>query len=91
MSKPVSSTEIAVYNFLSEEYVRIPHFKEIKGCRIETTKNVLEILNLVEKKSLILTNYLVFPKQHVVPLCALVLHVCLSMYLPQSMHYTVFS
>ena len=72
-SKCVSSTENALYSFLSEEYERIPHFKEIQCCRVKTTMNVLEILNLDEKKSLILRNYLVFPKQHVVTLFALVL------------------
>ena len=56
-----------------------------------TTTNVLEILNVDEKKSLILRNYLLFPKEHVVTLCALVLHVFLSVYLPKRMHCTVFS
>ena len=79
VSELVSSTENALYNFLLEEYVRIPHFKEIQCCRVKTTTNVLEILNVDEKKSLILRNYLVFPKQQVVNLCAVVLHVCLSM------------
>ena len=91
MSKRVSSIENALYNFLSEEYVRIPHFKEIQCCRIKTTTNVLEILNLDEKKSLILLNYLVFPKKHIVLLCAFMLRICLSVYLPQRMHCTVFS
>ena len=62
MTKCVSFPENALYNFLSEEYVCIPPFKEIQGCRVKTTMNVLEILNLDEKKSLILRNYLVFPK-----------------------------
>ena len=77
VSELVSSTENALYNFLLEEYVRIPHFKEIQSFRVKTTTNVLEILNVDEKKSLILRNYLVFPKQQVVNLCAVVLHVCL--------------
>ena len=72
MSKRVSSTENALHNFLSEKYVRIPHFKEIQGCRVKTTTNVLEILNRDHKKSLIERFYPVFPKQHVVTLCALV-------------------
>ena len=91
MSKRVSSTQYALYNFLSEEYVGIPHFKEIQVCRVKTTTNVLELLNLDEKISLILRNYLVFPKQHVLTLHDLVLHVCLIMYLPQRKHSTVFS
>ena len=90
MSKPVSATEIALYNFLSEEYVRIPHFKKIQHCTVKTTTNVLEILNLDGMKSLILQNYLVFPKQHIVILCALVFPVCLSVYLTQRKHSTVF-
>ena len=53
MSKNVSSTENALYNFLSEEYVRIPHFKKIQGCRVKIATNVLEILNREHKKSLI--------------------------------------
>ena len=73
MSKSVSSTEKALYNFLLEEYVRIPHFKEIQCCIVKTTMNVLEILNLDEKKSLILRNYHVYPNKKVVTQCALVL------------------
>ena len=91
MCKCVSSTENALYSFFLEEYVRIPHLKEIQGCRVKTATNVLKILNLDEKKSLILRNYLVCPKQHVVTLCALVLRVCLSMYLPQRKYCTVVS
>ena len=91
MSKPVSATKIALYNFLSEEYVQIPHFKDIQGCRVKTTMNVLEIHNLDETKSLILQNYHVFPNQKGVTLCALVLGVCLSVYLPQRMHCKIFS
>ena len=91
MSKRVSSTENALHIFLLELYVRIPHFKEIECCRVKTTMNVLEILNMDEKKSLILQNCLVFLKQHVATLCALVLSVCLSVYLPQRMHCPVFS
>ena len=53
--------------------------------------NVLKILNLDENKSLILRNYLVFPKQDVVTLCVLVLSVCLSVYHSQRMHCRVFS
>ena len=90
MSKHVSSTENALFNFLLEEYVCIPHFKEIQGCRVKTTMDVLEILNLIEKKSLILTNSLFCPKETVVTLCPLVLRVCLSLYLPQRMHCTIF-
>ena len=84
MSKRVSSSENALYNFLSEEYVRIPLFKEIQCCRAKTTTNVLDILNLDEKKSLIVRNYLVFPKQQDVTLCALGFCVFLSLYHPQS-------
>ena len=72
MSKRVSSTQNGLYNFLSEEYVRIPHFKEMQCWRVKTTRNILETLNPDEKKSHIVQNYLVFPKQHVVTLCALV-------------------
>ena len=50
MSKCVSSTENALYSFLTEEYVQKPHFKEIQCCRVKTTRNVLEILNLDKKK-----------------------------------------
>ena len=75
----------------SEVYVWIPHFKEIQCCRIKTTTNVLETLNSDKEKSRIVRNYLVFPKGHVLSLWALVLPVCLSMYLPQSMHCTIFS
>ena len=82
MSKRVSSTENALYSFLSELYVRILHFKEIQGCRIKFTRNVLEILNRDEKKFRIVRNYFVFPKLHIVTLCALVLNVYLSIYLP---------
>ena len=91
MSKRVSSTENAVYIFLSEEYVRIPNFKEKQCCRVKTNRNVLDILNLDEKKSRIVRNYLVFPTQHVVTLCALGLRVFLSVYLPQRMHCTILS
>ena len=91
MSKRVSSTENALHIFLLELYVRIPHFKEIECCRVKTTMNVLEILNMDEKKSLILQNYLVFLKQHVVTLCASVVRVCLSVYPPQRVHCTIFS
>ena len=91
MSKHESSTEYALYNFLLEEYVCIPHLKEIQCDRVKTTTNILVILNLDKKKSLILRNHLVFPKQHVVTLCALVLLVCLSGCLPQRMNCTVFS
>ena len=90
MSKPVSSTENGLYNFLAEEYVRIPHFKEIECCRVKATTNVLEIHNPNRKKSLIVQNYLVCPKQHVVTLCALVLGVFLSVYLSQRLHCTIF-
>ena len=54
MSKCLSFTENALYTILLEEYVRIPHFKGIQGCRVKTRTNVLEILNLDEKKSLML-------------------------------------
>ena len=81
MSKRVSSTENSLYSFLSELYVQILHFKEIQGCRIKITTNVLEILNR-DEKSRIVRNYFVFPKQHIVTLCALVLNVYLSIYLP---------
>ena len=91
MTKRVSSTEYALYNFLSEEYFRIPHFKEIHHCRVKKTTNVLELLNLDEKISRIVQNYLVFRNQHVVPLCALLLRVCLSVNLPQRLYCTVFS
>ena len=91
MSKRESSTEYALYNFLLEEYVCIPHSKEIQCDRVKTTTNILVILNLDKKKSLILRNHLVFPKQHVVTLCALVFPVCLGGYLPWRMHCTVFS
>ena len=66
-------------------------FKEIQCCIVKTTTNVLEILNLDGKNSHILKNYLVFPKQHIVTLYAFVLLVCLSLYLPQRMHCTIFS
>ena len=91
MSKSVSSTEYALFSFLFEEYVGIPKFKEMQGCRVKVIMNVLRILNLDEKKSLILRNYHVFPKQNIVTLCTLVVRVCLSVYLPQRMHCTVFS
>ena len=83
MSKCVSSTENALYSFPLEEYVQITHCKEIQGCRVKSPMNVLEILNREDKNSCIVPNNLVFPKQHIVTLCALVLRVCLSMYLPQ--------
>ena len=91
ISKHVSSTEFAMNSFLPKVYVSIPHFKETQCCRVKTTRNVLEILNLDVKKSSIVRNHLVFPKQHVVTLFALVLGVCLSVYLSQRMHCTVFS
>ena len=73
MSKHVSSTENALYNFLSELYVRITLFKEIRCCRVKTTTNVLEILNREDKNSCIVPNYLVFPNRRGVTVCALVL------------------
>ena len=87
----ISCIKCAPYILLSEEYVWIPHFKEIQGCRVKTTTNVLETLNRDHKKLPNVQNYLVFPKQHVVTLCALVLHEYLSGYLPNRMHCTVFS
>ena len=90
MSKHVSSTVYAMYYFLLDECVCIPQFKEIQGFKVKTTMNVLKLLNLDEEKALILWNYHVFPKQNIVNLCALVLGVCLNMYLPQRMHCTVF-
>ena len=91
MSKLVSSKEKKLNSFLSNVYVQIPHFKEKQGCKIKSNMNVLEILNLDEKKSHIVQNYLLFPKQQAVTLCAFVLRVSLSMYLPQRMHCRVFS
>ena len=90
MSKHVSSTENALYNFLPEEYVRIPYFMEIQGCRVKTNTNVLEILNLDDEKSHIVRNYLVSYQLQFINLCPLVLRVCLRVYLPQRMYCTVF-
>ena len=50
MSKFVASKENAQESFLSKEYVRIPHYKEIQCCRVKTNTYVLEILKLYEKK-----------------------------------------
>ena len=82
---------VALYSFISKVYGRIRYFKEIQCGRVQTTTSVLEILNLDEKNSPIMRNYLVFPKQHGVNLFALVLLVCLSLYFPQRMHCTIFS
>ena len=49
------------------------------------------VRNHVLRKSRILRNYLVFPKQHVVTRKALVLHVCLSMQPQKRKHGRVFS
>ena len=82
---------VALYSFISKVYGRIRYFKEIQCCRVKTNVNELEILNLDEKNSFIVRNYLVFPKQQVLTLCALILLVCLSLYFPQWMHCTIFS
>ena len=50
MSKRVASNENAQESFLSQEYVRIPRYKEIQFCRVKTNTYKLEILNLDEKK-----------------------------------------
>ena len=91
MAKCIYSKANVLYSFLSGVYVWIPFYKEIQCCSIKTTTNLLEILNVNEKTLSIVWNYLVSPKQHVITLCALVVHVCLSMYLPQRMHCTIFS
>ena len=50
MSKGAASKENAQENFLSKEYVRIPHYKEIQCCRVKTNMYVLEIFKLYKKK-----------------------------------------
>ena len=50
MSKLVASKENAQESFLSQEYVRIPRYKEIQFCRLKTNTYILEILKLYEKK-----------------------------------------
>ena len=44
MSKRVASKENAQESFLSKEYVRIPHYKEIQSGRVKTNTYVLETL-----------------------------------------------
>ena len=50
MSKRVASKENAQESFLSKEYVRIPHYKEVQCCTVKTNTYVLEILKLYENK-----------------------------------------